>query len=75
MSAREHAFFVSYHRLHYGEVLIDTRAGAGVDGQGAVTLRIRQPDWLGRPSHVLWSRQLDLRDLVPGSGAAKRKLQ
>jgi hypothetical protein len=74
MSAREKCFFVSFLRLHFGHVHIDTRAGAGEDGQGAVTLQVRQPDLLGRPSTLLWSRQLDLRDLVPGASTAERKL-
>jgi hypothetical protein len=62
MSQREHSLFISYHKLHYGHVRVDTRPP-----RAAVTLEIREPDWLGRPSKMLWSRRLDLQDLLPGA--------
>ncbi len=64
MSRREHTLFLSYLRLHFGRVHINTQASsAGSDG--TVTVEIHQGSWFGFSSEVLWSKTFDLSQLVP----------
>ncbi len=73
MSRREHTLFLSYLRLHFGRVHINTLASsAGSDGrvssagsEGSVTVELHQGSWFGFSSEVLWSKTFDLSQLVP----------
>jgi hypothetical protein len=67
MSRREHTLFLSYLRLHFGRVHINTQASSGgSDGTGGtVTVELHQGSWFGFSSDVLWSKTFDLSQLVP----------